>query len=540
MALRRYRRKGEHCDNLPMGDGFLRSMYRRLGRHYARVTLVLEFQLAHVVVLGGLALLTLYQPMSTRQFLVLLVVAECLVAVENTIGWVVAFRMLRPVQAWLDGDRSESSSTTAWAALVELPVTFIKSRKLSPIFLSTIPWCVFAVLYLDLSLASLPMLIGAACVVLLYGVTLRYFTLELGLRPVVEHVATYLPGGEAPAITRIVPLRWKLLAGLPLINIITGVIVAGLSRGGHPHLSDLGADVLIAVGVAFTASFELTVLLSRSILGPLRDLRIATAEVAAGDLSVRVPVVSSDETGQLSQAFNEMVAGLEERERLSEALGAFVDPAIAERVARDGIDLVEGEEVCVSVLFLDIRAFTAFAERAGAAEVVQRLNEFFALVVPILEAHGGHVSKFLGDGLLGVFGAPDRRADHADRAVAASLEILAAVRDRYGDTLGVGIGVNSGPVVAGTIGGGGKLDFTVIGDTVNTASRVEAVTRETGDELLITQATCERLTATGVTWEQRPPIMLRGKRDAVTLFGLADAAGTISARDVRERAAAAD
>ena len=195
--------------------------------------------------------------------------------------------------------------------------------------------------------------------------------------------------------------------------------------------------------------------------------------MTAGDLGVRVPVLGTDETGRLAESFNQMVAGLEERERLREAFGAFVDPQLAERVLEEGT-VIEGEEVEVTVLFVDIREFTAFAEHASATEVVAELNAFYELVVPVLVRHGGHANKFIGDGLLGVFGAPEHLADHADRGVAAALEIAEVVRRAYGGRLRIGIGVNSGPVVAGTIGGGGRVEFTVIGDTVNTAARVEA------------------------------------------------------------------
>ena len=143
--------------------------------------------------------------------------------------------------------------------------------------------------------------------------------------------------------------------------------------------------MLIAIAVAFTISFELTLLLLRSVLGPIQDLRRGTRRVAQGDFSVRVPVLGSDETGQLAGSFNQMVAGLEEREKLREAFGAFVDPGVAERVLAEGT-ILDGEEVEVSVLFLDIRSFTAFAEQASAREVVDRLNDFYERVVPVLVA----------------------------------------------------------------------------------------------------------------------------------------------------------
>src|SRR5205085_3889666 len=132
------------------------------------------------------------------------------------------------------------------------------------------------------------------------------------LRPVLEDVARALPDGAALPRAG-VPLRLKLLAGLPLINIVTGVVVAGLSTSGQAKLSDLGLDVIVAVAVAFTLSLELTLLLSRSIMGPLQDLRDATRRVASGDLTVRVPVLSSDETGSLAESFNDAIAGLQER-----------------------------------------------------------------------------------------------------------------------------------------------------------------------------------------------------------------------------------
>jgi class 3 adenylate cyclase len=169
-------------------------------------------------------------------------------------------------------------------------------------------------------------------------------------------------------------------------------------------------------------------------------------------------------------------------------------------------------------MFLDVRGFTTLSESAEAHEVVGHLNRLYDVVVPVILRHGGHANKFIGDGLLAVFGAPERHADHADRAVAAALEIARAVNDGAAGSLRVGLGVNSGTVVVGTIGGGGRLDFTVIGDTVNTAARVESATRQTGDDVLITGETRNRLRDAHGTWAERPPIPLKGKRRAVALY----------------------
>ena len=190
--------------------------------------------------------------------------------------------------------------------------------------------------------------------------------------------------------------------------------------------------MVVAVVVAFTISLELTVLVTRSVLRPVDDLLEATERVKEGDLDARVPVTSGDELGELAGSFNEMMDGLSEREALREAFGAYVDPDVAERVLEEG-ELLEGQELEVTVMFVDIRDFTPFAERSSARETVAFLNEFFASSVPCVTEHGGHANKFLGDGVLAVFGAPERLADHADRALAAAREIAAAVSERFGD-----------------------------------------------------------------------------------------------------------
>jgi adenylate cyclase len=165
-----------------------------------------------------------------------------------------------------------------------------------------------------------------------------------------------------------------------------------------------------------------------------------------------------------------------------------------------------------------VRGFTAFAERAAAREVVATLNELYEAVVPVIHRHGGHANKFVGDGLLAVFGAPERHADHAARAVAAAREIADLACRGLSGGLRVGVGVNTGRAVVGTVGGGGRRDFTVIGDAVNTAARVEAATRSTGDDVLITDATLRALGARGDDFEERPSAPLKGKSETVRLY----------------------
>src|SRR2546423_7926867 len=246
----------------------LRFVARKLGPRYPGTIVVAQLSLAHFIVLGGLGLLTIYQPMSEANFLRLLVVAEALVFVDNLFSAKLAFRMLRPVRGWLRGDRGPGETVEAWRALVDLPAAYVRTHSVIPVLVTTPPWCVYATWQLGLPTYSVVILLLGSLVVMAYGVTLRFFGLEVILRPVLEDVARALPDGASLPRAG-VPLRFKLLAGLPLINIVTGVVVAGLSTSGQAKLSDLGLDVIVAVTVAFTLSLELTLLLSRSIIGPI-------------------------------------------------------------------------------------------------------------------------------------------------------------------------------------------------------------------------------------------------------------------------------
>lgn len=517
-----------------MSQWLTRLLWRALGRRYTRVVLYAYFQVAHLITLAGVALLALYADLDGGQFGRIVAVSQALVFLENLASiWFVG-RLLRPADPWLRGQRDPATAAQAWRALVALPIDYLTFRPGVPVFFSVVPIAVYIWLEVGGGWLALPVLMAGATIVLAYGVFVRFFAMEVILRPVLEQVAGEMGDAAASARARSLPLRARFLLALPVINVVTGVAVAGLSDPGGGDLGDLGVDVLVAVGVAFTLSLWLSVSLARSVTVPMRDLRRATDRVAQGDLTARVPVISTDEVGRLAASFNGAVRGLGERERLREAFGAFVDPVLADRVLEEGTTLA-GEEVDVTIMFLDIRSFTAFAERAGPRQVVETLNGLFAAVVPVLARHGGHANKFLGDGVLGVFGAPERHDDHADRALAAALEIAVLVRERHGEGLRVGIGLNSGSVVAGTVGGGGRLEFAVIGDAVNTAARVERATRDTGDDLLVTEATRARLRRDHGTFEPRPDVALRGKARPQRLW--TPTAQTMEA--VRDRLAAA-
>ena len=457
-----------------LAEAMSRAIYRRAGdREIDALALLVGIMGLSVGVSGALTT-ALYVEMSAGDLAVLCLLGLGFYGVDGLLAW----RAMRRLATPLDG-----------AAALALPTRLLRRWELYAV--AAVAAASFDVAMSELvgvdRIWALLVLPGSFGVYIAWAMA-RALVLELALRPVLEDL-----GGAPPDAAPHIGLRWRLLAVLPAINWGTGVVVAGLLTDERGDLETLAIAVGVAAAVTLTISIWMTLLLAEAVSGPVTRLRDATRSVARGDFDVRVPVVSTDEAGELAAAFNEMTAGLAERERLRDAFGAFVDPTLTERVLAEGTDL-SGEQLEVTVLFVDVRGFTAFSEAAGPHDVVARLNDLFGTVVPVVLRHGGHANKFIGDGLLAVFGAPVRHPDHADRAVAAALEIAACA------PLPVGIGVNTGPVVAGTVGGGGRVDFTVIGDTVNTAARIERATRTTGDAVLGAETTRAPFAGTRVTW----------------------------------------
>jgi class 3 adenylate cyclase len=271
----------------------------------------------------------------------------------------------------------------------------------------------------------------------------------------------------------------------------------------------LGFGIPLVVGVGFSPSMR-----------PIRDLAEGTERVAAGDYGRRVPVVQDDDLGVLAASFNRMQAGLAERQRLQAAFGTYVDPALAARLLEQGDDVFTGERREVTVMFVDIRDFTPFVEANTAEDTVARLNALFEIVVPAVIDAGGHVNRFLGDGAMAVFGAPNDLADHADAAVSAAVLIHRLVAERFGGELRIGIGINTGTVIAGTIGGAAHSEFSLIGDTTNVAARVEQLTKTTGDAILLTDQTVDALVSRPPGLADRGAHALKGKSAQTAVFGL--------------------
>src|SRR3954452_20111521 len=317
--------------------------WRRFGAGYFRAYAVFEVVSALTIAIATLGLLTLYEPVSGAQF-VRSGLCGCGGGLLSLfVGSLKVLPKAKPLLKWAKGGRSPEDAPEAWRAAIALPVEFVTRAAWLPVVFVALPMSLYVTAELGLPAYSELFLFAGILVAVGYAAVLHFFGAELALRPVVQEIALQLPPEFSERGTG-VPLRWKLLGALPLINVITGVIVSGLSTRDRASLSDLGLDVIVAVVVAFTVSFELTLLLTRSVLSPVRELLEATRRVKQGEFSARVPVTSGDEIGQLARSFNEMLTGLQERERLRTAFGSYVSPDVAEGVMAEG-ELLEGEDV---------------------------------------------------------------------------------------------------------------------------------------------------------------------------------------------------
>ena len=236
---------------------------------------------------------------------------------------------------------------------------------------------------------------------------------------------------------------------------------------------------------------------SKSVTYPVRNLVIATKMIENGQFSINLKAKAKDEIGVLTNAFVDMGKGLEEKERMKDAFGRFVNQEIAEMAMKNEIQL-GGEIKQATIFFSDIRSFTAISEKLTPSEVVEFLNDYMTLMVECVNESHGFVDKYIGDAIMAVWGTPISHGNDTENAINGALKMRTALMrfnlDRGSDKkpiIRIGCGLNTGDVLAGQIGSTERMEYTVIGDAVNLASRIEALNKPMGTDLLISQNTAE-------------------------------------------------
>ncbi len=335
----------------------------------------------------------------------------------------------------------------------------------------------------------------------------------------------------------------RLILTLILTGFVPLVIIGIAGNNGIFRIMDPAIDpfdiigrlqtlIIFIVVSSLIINFIIGTLTTHSLVGPLKRLSQGMKQVGKGDLTSTLAIETSDEIGELTSQFNKMVAELRDAQRMRDLFGRYVSKEVAAKVLDNGADL-GGENISATTLFADIRDFTGLSERLPAQEVVDILNRYYTRMVDVIVDEGGLVNKFGGDSLLAVFGAPIRQPDHALRAVRAAWEMTRALAEFNAEQLSIGmpvltigIGIASGEVVAGNVGGEERVEYTVIGDPVNLASRLQSLTKELGATVLLSEDTQKALGGTRAECHPYGEVPVRGKQEPISVFALQGIAGS--------------
>ena len=280
--------------------------------------------------------------------------------------------------------------------------------------------------------------------------------------------------------------------------------------------------ILITIGV-LAFSILVTVIVVTFMVSPINVLVDIARKIGKGDLEQKVEMKRKDELGELGNTFNEMIKGLKDRDFIKDTFGKYVSKQVAEAILNGRLEL-GGERKRATVLISDIRNFTAISEKLPPEEVVDFLNEYFSEMVSVVTKYEGTLDKFIGDALLAVFGAPIAHADDAKRAVFAALEMQEKLKEfnkkrvkKGQNEIRIGVAVHTGNLVAGNIGSEVRMEYTVIGDTVNLTSRLEPLNKQFGTQILISESTYSEV-KDDIEVREIPAVELRGKEEKVKVY----------------------
>lgn len=317
----------------------------------------------------------------------------------------------------------------------------------------------------------------------------------------------------------------------------------------HAATEEAGAVRLnwIITAIAGVLGMFFAAIVTRHLVEPVRRLLRGTQAVEDGDLSINIEASSSDEIATLTESFNSMVAGLREKERIRHTFGQYVDPRIVSGLLDDRLASAGGEKKRMTVFFSDIAGFTGLGEQLAPEGVVRFLNRYFSVMSEPIQEHHGIVDKFIGDAIMAYWGPPfTGEEDHAALACYAALDQIARLEQfqamlpdvlglRRGlPQIGIRIGISTGDLTIGNIGSESIKGFTVIGDTVNLASRLEGVNKTYGTRILISEET-RLLAADAIEVRAIDSIRVMGKSESVQIYELLGRGGQLDATTLELR-----
>jgi class 3 adenylate cyclase len=434
-------------------------------------------------------------------------------------NWLIARRLFEPIRRFLVG---EIAFTDVQRRLTQLPLLSARYVGLLGLvvvaFQTSTPWWIDSP-KLALQPPTIADFITICFVLSVFYFTYTYFVVSDYLASLCNFVFSRY-GHNLGLFFGSYTL--KLIVALLVISVapLAAIIVHLFSYSGERLQTNILVDVASAVfGVAITAYF-----IGRSLLQPIGVLSRAMTKVADGNLDVRVPVTSNDEVGELTGRFNTMVEGLREREKIRETFGRYVDESVAATILRrQGEGARSGETAEATILFTDIAGFTTIAEYLTPTELVGALNDYLETVLEPIRAHGGVVNTFIGDGLFASFNMPLACEGHAAAAVRAAIDIQRAVGSRtFGDqgvALATRIGISTGSVIGGSVGAGRRMSFTLLGDTVNLAARLEELNKQHGTRILVSDST-RKACGERFAFNALGSVQVRGRSEPIAVYAI--------------------
>ncbi|MDQ3982272.1 MAG: adenylate/guanylate cyclase domain-containing protein, partial [Actinomycetota bacterium] len=425
-----------------------------------------------------------------------------LVAIPLGILW--GRSLVAPIEQWLADDRPPTPPEVAHT--LRFPLSGFKA-------MGTL-WGGAALLFAILnSFSSVAFALLQGLTITLGGAITSTLIVVAGERTYRDVIGAALSSGVpkdpvGPGIGVRMVLVWGLTSGIPLFGLL--LLSVGILFDVDASPGRLAATAGFLSGLGLTVGLFGMLLVGRSVADPVEDVRAALGAVERGDLEAQARVTDGSEVGLLVAGFNQMVAGLRERERVSDLFGRHVgkDVALA-AVHRD--TTLGGEVREVGILFVDLTGSTSFSASRSPNDVVALLNAFFGIVVEAADRNGGWVNKFQGDAALCVFGAPTTRDDAAGDALRAARDLHAHLAEELG-VVDAGIGVSAGPAVAGNVGAEQRFEYTVIGDPVNEAARLCELAKHRPERVLTCEGALLRAGSDEARhWTLADAVVLRGR-----------------------------
>jgi len=340
-----------------------------------------------------------------------------------------------------------------------------------------------------------------------------------------------LPPGKLLRVSRkivilIVAILGMMAATILLMVLLDVYYLIGQNYSRPDVYWGIFKEIVFALGVLLAISLWIVRRYASNLQAMLETQLVAMEEISRGNLEKQVPILSRDELAQVAEQTNRMMQGLKERDFCRSRFDEYVSPEISRKILDDEIE-PDGDMVDVSILFCDIRNYTAFAEKSGPNEVVMTLNRYFSAMADVIQSHSGVVLQFIGDEIEAVFGAPEPDQRHPDRALAAALDMRSALdrlnaraRQSGDPEIRHGIGIHSGQVLAGNVGSSDRKTYTMLGDTVNLASRIQVLNKELGTDILVSEETQRRLQQSTIQLRSMGSHAIRGKREAVAVYAV--------------------